>query len=434
VDGEGTCACDCNQDLAVTVDEILTAVSIALGSSSVSVCLQADPDGSGIPTVDEIITCVNNALNGCPEGGAGQVEEECDNGGLCVGGLNAGVACDSESTCIGDGACFGGANDLRGCDSNDDCVDAPCRRCRPYGGDGCAANCTSEVDDACNLIPGVIVGGVDIQPGTSGATIYTPVIPIIPLPLSGTQVATIGKLVDGIAPAVIKASSVVFDPINVANVACACVRGVEARRCGGMLFDKNGVATANCTPGFAEVEVCPENRPCAAVHGPGNTASGFIRCGDPGFDVDIVQDCNGTFGGEPFPPIVLIEPSATPVLPTDGSGVIAVSSAIGTVVGQCTGAMPAYGADGRFCTADDPIESRGTPGTAPFTTSIASALVNNAGNTFNPVGPYVTNGVPFNCPANGLITVSGTNLAGAFTLCDVPTLTDAVVTTNFICQ
>lgn len=436
IEDESPCACDCNGDSMATVDEILTAVNIALGNSPVGTCPEADPDGSGAPTVDEIITCVNFALNGCPAGGAGQsAAEECDDGGLCVGGANAGTVCDSESDCIGDGACFGGSNNLRACDSDDDCAGAPCRRCRPYGGDGCAANCTFESDDPCNLVAGVIDEGIGIQPGTSGATIFTPVIPVVPLPLLGTQVATIGKVVDGTASLVIKTTGVNLDRINVSNVACACVRGIEARACGGVLFDKDGLQTGNCTPGFAEVDTCPVDMPCAAVHGPGNSASGFIRCGDPGFDILITQDCNGATGGMPSEPEVTITASTFPVSVGEGSGVVAVSSAIGTVVGQCTGTTSDYGPDGQFCTDDDPVSTRGMPGTAPFTTSRASAVVFNAGNLAgNELGPEETSGAPFTCNTDESISVSGTNLGGAFTLCDQPTLTDMVVTTNFVCE
>jgi hypothetical protein len=38
---------------------------IALGSAEVSGCKAGDRDGDGQITVDEILTAVNNALNGC---------------------------------------------------------------------------------------------------------------------------------------------------------------------------------------------------------------------------------------------------------------------------------------------------------------------------------------------------------------------------------
>jgi hypothetical protein len=59
------CVGDCNGDSQVTVDEIVTMVNIALGSSPVSGCPAGDSDGSGSITVDEILTAIQNALNGC---------------------------------------------------------------------------------------------------------------------------------------------------------------------------------------------------------------------------------------------------------------------------------------------------------------------------------------------------------------------------------
>lgn len=64
----GPCWGDCNTDHSVTVDEILTMVSIALGNADVSACNAGDVDGDSQITVDEILTAVNNALNGCGAG------------------------------------------------------------------------------------------------------------------------------------------------------------------------------------------------------------------------------------------------------------------------------------------------------------------------------------------------------------------------------
>ncbi len=47
------------------MDELITMVNIALGSSLVSTCSAGDADGNGEITINEIIAAVNNALNGC---------------------------------------------------------------------------------------------------------------------------------------------------------------------------------------------------------------------------------------------------------------------------------------------------------------------------------------------------------------------------------
>jgi len=61
-----TCTGDCNGDRTVTVDEIVAAVSIALGTVDIAACLAADTSGDGRVTVDEIVATVTNALTGCP--------------------------------------------------------------------------------------------------------------------------------------------------------------------------------------------------------------------------------------------------------------------------------------------------------------------------------------------------------------------------------
>jgi hypothetical protein len=65
-----TCVGDCNTDGAVTVDNLITMVNIALGNADVSICIAGDASGDGQITVDEILTAVNNALNGGPGCGA----------------------------------------------------------------------------------------------------------------------------------------------------------------------------------------------------------------------------------------------------------------------------------------------------------------------------------------------------------------------------
>jgi hypothetical protein len=60
------CAGDCNDDDAVTVDELVTAVSIALGTASIEACDPVDTSGDDAVTVDELVVAVGHALNGCP--------------------------------------------------------------------------------------------------------------------------------------------------------------------------------------------------------------------------------------------------------------------------------------------------------------------------------------------------------------------------------
>ncbi|HVM98198.1 MAG TPA: hypothetical protein VMT89_17515 [Candidatus Acidoferrales bacterium] len=59
------CVGDCNGDGEVTIDELILAVSITLGSGKPTPCLAADKNGDGDVTIDELIAAVNRALNGC---------------------------------------------------------------------------------------------------------------------------------------------------------------------------------------------------------------------------------------------------------------------------------------------------------------------------------------------------------------------------------
>lgn len=69
--GSGQCAssehlrrCDCNRDRAVTVDELVTTVNIALGSMGMEMCEESDIDANGRVSVDELVTGINGALTG----------------------------------------------------------------------------------------------------------------------------------------------------------------------------------------------------------------------------------------------------------------------------------------------------------------------------------------------------------------------------------
>jgi len=60
------CAGDCNSDGVVTIDEVLGAARVAIGSADFSACGAADVNGDHLISVNEILTAVANALGGCP--------------------------------------------------------------------------------------------------------------------------------------------------------------------------------------------------------------------------------------------------------------------------------------------------------------------------------------------------------------------------------
>ena len=60
-----SCAGDCDAGGAVTIDELVRAVGIVLGTGSVDDCLSVDTDFDDDVAVNEVIQAVLRALNGC---------------------------------------------------------------------------------------------------------------------------------------------------------------------------------------------------------------------------------------------------------------------------------------------------------------------------------------------------------------------------------
>lgn len=56
---------DCDADGSVTVDELVTHVSIALDVTPLEACAAGDTDGDGVIAVHEVIGAVQAALSGC---------------------------------------------------------------------------------------------------------------------------------------------------------------------------------------------------------------------------------------------------------------------------------------------------------------------------------------------------------------------------------
>lgn len=61
------CDGDCNADGAVSVDELIAAVRVALGENPTGGCVSFDRDGDGMVSIDELVALVRNALIGCTE-------------------------------------------------------------------------------------------------------------------------------------------------------------------------------------------------------------------------------------------------------------------------------------------------------------------------------------------------------------------------------
>ena len=59
------CPGDCNFDGRIDVDELITAVNVSLGSSSLALCVVSDPSADGDVSIDELLRAINGALSGC---------------------------------------------------------------------------------------------------------------------------------------------------------------------------------------------------------------------------------------------------------------------------------------------------------------------------------------------------------------------------------
>src|SRR5262249_36547427 len=268
-----SCIGDCNGNGAVAINELITLVNFNLGTNTdLSTCPSGIPAEITMPsqvTVARIIGAVNISLGSAPCGGGGGTcgdgtkngTEDCDVGGTCLGGTNAGTHCTAESQCTGTGVCIGGAKAASACADASACPGGQCVHCVVQGGAAipgdathhCAANCTFETDITYNLEQGVLTqDGTGIASG-SGAVVHGDTL-TIPLALSGQSQQTLsaGKpSSDGKVPFVIKAASIKYPPIPVQNLACACVRGEPAKTCGGTIFEADGVTQAlDCSDNF----------------------------------------------------------------------------------------------------------------------------------------------------------------------------------------
>ncbi len=327
--------------------------------------------------------------------------EECDIGGLCVGGSNEGATCTSPGDCSG-GTCtvVGGQPD--------------------GNGNTCAANCTIESERQATFS------------ADTSAFVQTAAFQV-PVPLSGSQVLFTGKMraddtVDingettfkaGDIPLVSKTDGLRIDPAPVAPLVCACVRGIEV-------------------PSF----------------GPGNAGIGVVSCGGDLENVDytITQDHHTDPVGGDFVPLAECSLAADPScsataevapgafseacregegaacsMPTNvhvgtcisprtiefagsgptGSAILFNNIAIGLLqdggrceAGDCT--VPDYGPDCMPCTDDD-LEF-GVAQSNPTTTGAARARIFNLGNN---AGEVMNQGSGTACTDNSDCTGPG---------------------------
>jgi len=351
--------------------------------------------------------------------GITQAGEDCDPGGVCTGGTNAGTKCTSEAGCTGNGVCDSGPLVETSCPSTAFCNPSgtsgvKCVHCKTFGGAGCAANCTAETNIPFNLVPGVPVMNAfppAITAGTSGSLVVGGSLKLA-LPLTGSQTITLGKPANGLVPFVVKGASVHINKIQVGTIACACVRALPGKTCGGTIFEQDGSASIDCTPqytagtcssgahactadadcpdayvdsapaialngnkcvsgtctchldsdcgsgGSCVVSVCNAvGKPCSFINGAGNSASGNIGCtGLDGVNLNFTQQSVLTSPPPAQRQNGIAPPgSGLPVLTFSGHGgpgsaIVLNTSAIGTTQGTADDGVTIIHPNKDFCT------------------------------------------------------------------------------------
>ena len=315
-----------------------------------------------------------------------------------------------------------------------------------YGGDGCAANCTNEVDATVFL-------GVDSTTSMSLATVQAVAFPI-PLVITGEQIITAGSArtepsigADGRTNfnpgdiptvTVLATNKGLIDPIMVPGLVCACLRGSELSTCGGVV-PAPGDTSQICT---TDVNPCTDP-PCTSVFGPGNSAAGVIGCNG-------ISNINTTFS---------IDHTTKAVQYSTSGGAVPIGdltnnyTAIATIMdgGTCSTdtSDPNKGPDGIPCTDDDP--DQGSPGITVQTTGTAIASVTNANgiagatiadgagcpNASQPCKGMISGSIQASCAdimsgdPSAPIVNPGLCLASAYGSLSQPSVGDIVVTSAF---
>lgn len=284
------CVGDCNEDGAVPINELILLVNIAGGTTPLASCTPGviDVDGNGSADINELVLGVVSSISMC---GTKPLPTFTPTPSITPTTVAANTSTPTPSPTVdaGEPLCGNGGEPEEG----EDCDDG-----NNLGGDDCAANCTFETLRKSNFIPSQSISFVQ-------STALQ-----IRLQLRGQQVFTTGRQRDevvfnasgtaifqpGEIPVVVKVTGdptkdVVFEPVRVQGIVCACVTQVPVP---GLFGPANcsQTTTIECT----RDRDCPSDEKCQGI-----SAVGKISCGAQGLtDIDyrLVQDHN-TVPGNP---------------------------------------------------------------------------------------------------------------------------------------
>jgi cysteine-rich repeat protein len=224
-------------------------------------------------------------------------------------------------------------------DGSQECADG-----NAIGGDGCAANCTAESAHAITL-----------DASRSGIAFQTKFVAIPRIPLSGQLTLRVGRARETSAahetPLAVRAGDLRIDPIPVSSFACLCLLAIEDPALGEGIA---GSGTVSCS------------RPLV-----GDDVSSSIDTSD----VDPAEVVTTSGEGPPGSARLDLRVAGRNIL-----GTCAVETS--TQICDRNGCVPAKGADGIPCTADDPVPGTSTPlrkGESSPTGAVAASLVSQAG-------------------------------------------------------
>lgn len=271
-------------------------------------------------------------------------------------------------------------------DAGEDCDDG-----NESGGDGCAANCTSETTISMAL-HGVatITGGIDFVSEydteqafrIGGATSDSP-----PPSCSGLGFGA------GERPVTQRFEDVATIVMPIPGIACACIRPAVVKRCGGGLIRPPRNACGIGSDCSDDPDVCPFSL-CRFAHGAGNVTSGVVGClglVDVDYAAYAVDDrsvvtCSREGGVAP-----------------PGSALLYTSASTGVIMGNPLCIEDASnannGPDGIPCSDDDPPASRGDRIETHLLTTgrVLQSVIVAATPALTEGSPTSFEGAPFDC-------------------------------------